>query len=526
MAAPTLTIATGGTPLKVPAGTSGDPVTWNDVWDWDDGGGSSGGDGDVPIDGGGTAKVNTFMTEVVKDAMYRVLGNVDFGDGSTPSYFASESEMVYMVGYSPQVKANAILRIGAESNEYSGEGSFWKYTGGTTSRYFGNGGTVIIYGSILEYVTAETGFNRQSLTIKDSNIFGNGYHFQITGNMTTVNLSDVYFQNLNQLMIDKATSITNIHLENAINGIYINQTFTLEGLKVTNFISYDIVTWGASPKSKNPITNIISPWNRDDNSTITEQYTFNLHVRDKDFADLAGVSVDCEYANLVKGSDGKSYKCIQDHTAIDATHKPITGTDWGSFWELFEDEVNPVPQVGGDWNTGFAYKSGTTEFSTQTTDVDGNIPEQTIQFKKWVGTSETLEARTHKITMSKANYETLIDGDIYFDEKMKHYHKLLPALATSDVRDGTTFNDDRTGELDLPAVTDTEKNVVFDSGTKTGTYEAPIEANTKLGVTYGADGTEYTGTYAQNTVSGAIVTGSVTVGTVTGSSTAGTVIGE
>ena len=94
MAAPTLETNAAADTLRILAGTSGNPVTWNDVWDWDDGTGSSGGDGDVPKDGGGTAKVSTFMTETVADAVYLILKDVDFGDGSTSTYFRSVWEMV------------------------------------------------------------------------------------------------------------------------------------------------------------------------------------------------------------------------------------------------------------------------------------------------------------------------------------------------------------------------------------------------------------------------------------------------
>jgi hypothetical protein len=48
---------------------------------------------------------------------------------------------------------------------------------------------------------------------------------------------------------------------------------------------------------------------------------------------------------------------------------------------------------------------------------------------------------------------------------------------------------------DFPAEGDVEKDVVYDDGAKTGTFEAPTEEDVEEGVSYGADGTEYTGTF-------------------------------
>ncbi|MBA7624633.1 hypothetical protein ES703_32044 [subsurface metagenome] len=144
---------------------------------------------------------------------------------------------------------------------------------------------------------------------------------------------------------------------------------------------------------------------------IKEQYTCNIHVTDKDGADLASVDVDCEYAHLVEGSDSKTYKCIQDHTAVDATHKPITGTNWDEYWELYDASGG----LGGDWNTGFDYKAGEEEFTTATTDANGNITEQVIDYKIWTTTSKILEARIHKFTFTHASYPDFVMNDIIVD---------------------------------------------------------------------------------------------------------------
>ncbi len=89
--------------------------------------------------------------------------------------------------------------------------------------------------------------------------------------------------------------------------------------------------------------------------------------------------------------------------------------------------------------------------------------------------------------------------------------------AVGNVRDGTNYNNTtQEGTLDLPAVTDVEKGVKFDNETKTGTFKEPGITNVKLGEQYGAGDTEFTGTYAQNVVTGAVVVGQSTAGTVEG----------
>ena len=48
---------------------------------------------------------------------------------------------------------------------------------------------------------------------------------------------------------------------------------------------------------------------------------------------------------------------------------------------------------------------------------------------------------------------------------------------------------------DFPAVGDVRQGTIFDMGARTGTLDLPSEEDVKLGVQYGAGGTEYTGTY-------------------------------
>ena len=99
---------------------------------------------------------------------------------------------------------------------------------------------------------------------------------------------------------------------------------------------------------------------------------------------------------------------------MDATHKPITGTNWDEYWELYDAGGG----LGGPWQTTFDYKAGTEEFSTAATDANGDIAEQVIDYKIWVGTSELLEARIHKFTFSHASYPDFVMNDVIVDHPL------------------------------------------------------------------------------------------------------------
>ena len=76
--------------------------------------------------------------------------------------------------------------------------------------------------------------------------------------------------------------------------------------------------------------------------------------------------------------------------------------------------------------------------------------------------------------------------------------------------------DDGVAACDYPAITDVEKGVIYGDSGYTGTFKEPGVANVKLGEQYGAGDTEFTGTYARNTVSGSTIVGQSTVGSVVG----------
>jgi len=452
MAAPTLETNAAADTLRIMDGNSGDPTTWNDVWDWDDGGGSSGGDGDVPKDGGGTAKVNTFVTETVADAVYLVLKNVDFGDAVAPTYFTSRNEFIYFTDdHVFSIKNNATLEQGKLVNSWGVDGSDWSVKPDANSSIIASDGTGIhhIYASRLhvrnnsKYLKWESG----TIEIRNSILSRSGnaqwYDYFYFDPSVNVSFNNVYvYGGYTGLIFEISPSeFDYVHMHHqATFGLYFNYVadVTLPNIKMTD-VMIDIKTnKSADVKIVNPLQHLSTLEITTAGNTVKEQYTCNIHMADKNGANLAGVTVDCE---------------DQFGTAV--------------------------------WAVG-----------TITTDAAGDIAEQIITYKKWEGTSETLTTYSpHKFTISKAGYETMVLDAVTVDGKVDWHLELLDELAEGDVRDGVAYGEDSEGNLELPAAGDVEDGVGFGSnGVEfTGDFEVPPEADVRDGEGYGAGGAEFEG---------------------------------
>jgi len=376
----------------------------------------------------GSGAGSAIMTETVEDAVYLIHLPFEVGDGTTSTTLESFDETVYYSNSSyPVLKANATLTLGKEASSYNIRGALWLITGVYhTVKSVQEGGTFNIFGSRMHNINeCLLKFDGGTLNLKNS-IFSGTYsegldfykYFRLGNGLIELNLTDVIFTDLVTVQIYKTPTIaTDIKILNCYRGIDSFITVVLTNIEFGNNTVSDIYASGANADITviNPNGDVITPVISNATGLIYKKYSCNIHTADKNGDDLASVSIDCEYAHLVEGSDSKTYKCIADHTAVDADHKPITGTDWADYWVLYDATVNPDPQIGGDWDTGFDYKSGTAEFATQTTDANGDMTEQNIQYKKWLGTSEILEARIHKFTFSKAGCETLPKKDIIVD---------------------------------------------------------------------------------------------------------------
>lgn len=454
MAAPTLETNAAANILRIISGTSGDPVTWNDVWDWDDGGGSSGGDGDVPKDEGGTVKVNTFMTEHVADELYQILENIQFGNAANTTYFVSKNEAVYFDDDKGiKIKALATLRLGASESGFSVDGAYWSFKPSSTGSWnwiipdSGSASFLEVYAS--KFVSRS---NNEIVVRGGDNVFENsilsstgtkGWNF--THLQNSISFNDMTFEGSASGLLLKIspTSAADLRIHNITTyGLEIWASCTLKDVWFSDIGVYDVFTFNdgtvltlKDPKNfpASPAVVIGSP--PANSSAIIEQYTCNIHVVDKDGTALESATILC-----------------------------VDQTD-------------------------------TEEFSVST-DANGDIAEQTIDYRKWATSLETLTSYSpHKFTISKAGYETLELDAIIVDAPIIWHLELLPALAEGDVRLGTGFGEDKTGSLDLPSINDVEDGVFFDSLSKEGNFEAPAEADVELGVGYGSLGTEFEGTY-------------------------------
>ena len=106
------------------------------------------------------------------------------------------------------------------------------------------------------------------------------------------------------------------------------------------------------------------------------------------------------------------------------------------------------------------------------------------------GTVEFINSATNSGTVVKYTGGTVTGTTVDFDHGAARSED---QAAIADVRSGTTFADSQlTGTLTVPAVGDVQDGVGVDA--TTGTLELPTVAQVESGVSYGAGGSEYTGT--------------------------------
>lgn len=390
------------------------------------------------------------------NGMYRVDGsNFQIGDGSTSTYFQSTLELVGYNLCECNVKANAYLYTGELKDNHDSSfsnginGSAWRLSGADAAQpHFCDGGTIGIYASYLfgtEKVLQE--MNTGSVTMRDS-ILCCDYipnweyqrRFGFKSGLSYLELQDTYINNVDSLYLESDPDVfENVRVFWANTAVQVQGNVTFTGGSMSpayDNTKRDYYIWSANANDDytidviNPDKNVYNPGMKticDEDFYIQENYTVHIHVNDKDGSPLSGVTVTCE------GSDASNYD---------------------------------------------------TEFFSVTTDVNGEIAEQTVPVKKWSPESEltsTLELTNYnvfRITISKTDYETLVIDNITISDAVRW---------TFELQD----------EVVYPAVGDVQKDVQYgDGGTEfTGTFEVPAESEVKKDVGYGASGTEYTGTF-------------------------------
>lgn len=393
----------------------------------------------------GTLRVAQSQWGVIWDygnGQYRIDCQLNIGDASTSTYFTTVGESSVLPSDTYAVTANATFTVGEVANGYGGKPTYLKFQGKDYSPRFCNGGTVNFYNTVLDFSGDASLIivGASTLNIRRLSIYSGGNYFYVRGT-TTFDIEDFYAYDSRFYFRETLTNngFVRLHADGDSVGAFacaLEVAFDIDQLLITNSISNDFFI-NANTKLIDPLfhptqakihiaTNGI--W-------IREKYTCNIHIADKDGANLASATVLCE------------------------------DTD------------------------------GTQVFSVST-DANGDIAEQQVTYKQWIDTAETETTLSpHKFTISKAGKETLVLDEITVDASIVWHLELLDELAESDVRDGLAYGEDSEGTLDLPSINDVEDGVTFDGATKEGNFEAPAEEDVEVGVGYGSLGSEFLGTY-------------------------------
>jgi len=350
-------------------------ITDIDVEDAGDGSGTAAADG--------TLQVTQPCWGVIWDygnGQYQVDAIFDIGNGSTSTYFQSLGELVTFNDDCPfSVTNSATCKIGTLDGDWPVKGSTWSNRNTDISAWINlttSTGTLLLYGSSL-YLNGSYYRSQGNMTVRKSVVSdisaGNWGQFSMgyVGGVGTIDIKDFFITN-NHRTYYAPNTITNsenihIHSGNASGVATWWSAATADKILITSSASNDFESAQGNLTLTDPIVGPVSPIILRAGDWIKEQYTCNITVADKDGTLLDGVEVLCE------------------------------------------DQADA--QV----------------FTTTTGDTDtGKIDEQTITYKTWTGTSETLVTSSpHKFTLSKAGYETLVLDNITVDGPIDWHFELL-----------------------------------------------------------------------------------------------------
>lgn len=337
------------------------------------------GSGAVWADGDVTVNQNRWgvVWEIAENGQYKIDCDIDFGDGATSTYFQSIYELVYFAdGKVPVIKDYATLEIGDASGDWSWKGSCWSMS--LEANYFmiENESTNAVfktYGSMIirrdagdRYIQS---FRSGTWIARNLIYSGVGLEWNIGSKLRIFSPFTLDWKNVRLLYLISFTcyvspeNFEDVHIHDTLYGLEFYVTGTIPKLNVTDAGYFQVLQSASSAQTLtlkdplfHPITSKVNIIYTD--SVVVEQYTCNIHVADKDGNDLAGVTVLCE------------------------------------------DEA------------------GNEVFSVET-DVNGDITEQTIDYKKWEGIDEILTEYTpHKFTFSHADYPDFVMNDIIVDHPL------------------------------------------------------------------------------------------------------------
>ena len=352
---------------------------------------------DWGVGGAGDIQVTQPQWGVIWDygnGQYLVDSWFNVGNGGTSTYFRTTNEQIeFSAPFIFEVKDAAEFKSGLLAGSFGYDGSMIALSPGHPDSIISSGestATVKLYGSRLHIkTTASVRFYDAVLDVRSSILSSaskseNNNYF-VFSYWLTLTLIDVIISNVNKVQVDSTGTIDDFMLHYSTDGItygsWANQVVLNVTLSEVDASRYDVRNnvnrpgTGYSYALKNPAVSIVKPViaNVETNS-VMEQYTCNIHVVDKDGTAIQSVVVDCE-----------------------------------------------------DQNTDAVWAAGTIS-----TDASGDITEQTITYKSWTGTSETLaDFSPHKFTLSKAGYETLILDNITVDAPIVWHLELQDTVVAS-----------------------------------------------------------------------------------------------
>lgn len=293
------------------------------------------------------------------ELQYQIDSNdLDFGNSSTSTYFTSAREKVtFSDGTLWKTTSSATLQLGELSGSYGINGSVWSMAP-SSSFTFGSSGTILQYATMFENraITAAVRFNNTH-TVRNA-IFQASRHesggnfnstFQWQGS-ATIDFEDIFITNVNEFNNSASSStIADLWVHRCARGVQVNGTVTVSKAKITEVTGVLVRSATAGTVTMlDPLQTLSSVEGLNTSSIIIEQYSCNIQVVDRDGTVLESATVLCE-----------------------------------------DDDGNQI-------------------FSAST-DSNGDITEQNMNYKSFTGTSETLEDFSpHKFSISKAGYETLV----------------------------------------------------------------------------------------------------------------------
>ncbi len=363
-------------------------------------------------DGTNTAKVDQPIWGVIWDygnGQHQIDAKFNIGNGGTSTYFKSTSKRVAITVAYLCVRNLATLNLLTSqwSIYWSSTGASPLTDGGSTFisdgsyigfRFSGDGREVAMYGIctlVNTYLNQETAHLTSSISWKNA-----------ASSLTNVHIKNIYYG----FRIDASLTSNNVSMEDCYFGIYSNPGGPAISTKSSwTGTTIDVGVGGIAGNVLSlidPITTISSLILFAAAAVAREQRTCNIHVTIEGGGAIADTAtVACTRANVVTES-AKFYKCITAHTSGTFATDLAAGK-----WVEITDAT--ILDAAPAWLTTTDYVSAEAEFSVNPT--SGDIAEQTLTYKTWIGTSELETKYLHDFTLSETGYETLIKNNITVD---------------------------------------------------------------------------------------------------------------